>query len=145
MFSILLQRYNIILRPPRIRSKKELPPVLPLGTNRRGISQGSPKRALETASVSHDEEHQHAVISFADGAKVSLRSSASQPDRQEIANKTLILLQRYEEIDIMSIQPVGMSGLLFTKQAIQELLGSTVAFLQLMFLAELLEGFLILC
>ena len=54
-------------------------------------------------------------------------------------------LQRYEEIDIMSIQPVGMSGLLFTKQAIQELLGSTVAFLQLMILAELLEGFLILC
>ena len=40
----------------------------------------------------------------------------------------------------MSIQPVGMSGLLFTKQAIQELLGSTVAFLQLMILAELLEG-----
>ena len=30
----------------------------------------SPKRAMETASVSHDEEHQHAVISFADGAKV---------------------------------------------------------------------------
>ena len=57
----------------------------------------------------------------------------------------LFLLQRYEEIDIMSIQPVGMSGLLFTKQAIQELLGSTVAFLQLMILAELLEGFLILC
>ena len=25
---------------------------------------------METASVSHDEEHQHAVISFADGAKV---------------------------------------------------------------------------
>jgi len=48
----------------------------------------SQKRAMETASVSHDEEHQHAVISFADGAKVSLRSSASQPDRQEIANKT---------------------------------------------------------
>ena len=30
----------------------------------------SQKRAMETASVSHDEEHQHAVISFADGAKV---------------------------------------------------------------------------
>ena len=58
----------------------------------------SRKRATETASVSHDEEHQHAVISFADGAKVSLRSSASQPDRQEIANKTLILLQRYNKI-----------------------------------------------
>ena len=28
------------------------------------------KRAMETASVSQDEEHQHAVISFADGAKV---------------------------------------------------------------------------
>ena len=25
---------------------------------------------METASVSHDEEHQHAVISFADGAKL---------------------------------------------------------------------------
>lgn len=25
---------------------------------------------METASVSHDEEHQHAVIFFADGAKV---------------------------------------------------------------------------
>ena len=30
----------------------------------------SPKRAMETGSVSHDEGHQHAVISFADGAKI---------------------------------------------------------------------------
>ena len=36
-----LQRYNKILRRPRIRSKKELPPVLPLGTNRRGISKAA--------------------------------------------------------------------------------------------------------
>jgi len=29
---------------------------------------------METASVSHDEEHQHAVISFADGAKVQQKA-----------------------------------------------------------------------
>jgi len=29
---------------------------------------------METASVSHDEEHQHAVISFADGAKVQQKN-----------------------------------------------------------------------
>ena len=44
---------------------------------------------METASVSHDEEHQHAVISFADGAKVSLRSSASRYVRQEITKQDL--------------------------------------------------------
>lgn len=58
-------------------------------------------------------------------------------------NKNLILHQLF--IDISSIQPVSMSGLLFLQQAVQELLGSTVAFLQLMILAELLEGFLVLC
>ncbi|MBR6492196.1 MAG: hypothetical protein IKT02_07720 [Bacteroidales bacterium] len=35
----------------------------------REMSSGQ-KRAMETASVSQDEEHQHAVISFADGAKI---------------------------------------------------------------------------
>ena len=38
----------------------------------REMSSGQ-KRAMETASVSQDEEHQHAVISFADGAKVQRR------------------------------------------------------------------------
>ena len=33
----------------------------------RVANSSSQKRAMETASVSHDEEHQHAVISFADG------------------------------------------------------------------------------
>lgn len=38
----------------------------------------SQKRAMETASVSHDEEHQHAVISFADGAKVQQNSEITK-------------------------------------------------------------------
>ena len=33
---------------------------------------------METASVSHDEEHQHAVISFADGAKVQQNSETTK-------------------------------------------------------------------
>ena len=33
---------------------------------------------METASVSHDEEHQHAVISFADGAKISNNSDIAK-------------------------------------------------------------------
>ena len=38
----------------------------------------SQKRAMETASVSHDEKHQHAVISFADGAKVQQNSETTK-------------------------------------------------------------------
>lgn len=44
----------------------------------RVANSSSPKRALETASVSHDEEHQHAVISFADGAKVQQNSEITK-------------------------------------------------------------------
>jgi len=33
---------------------------------------------METASVSHDEEHQHAVISFADGAKIQQNSEITK-------------------------------------------------------------------
>lgn len=36
---------------------------------------------METASVSHDEEHQHAVISFADGAKVQQNSETTKEKR----------------------------------------------------------------
>ncbi len=36
---------------------------------------------METASVSHDEEHQHAVISFADGAKVRIFTDAAKYPR----------------------------------------------------------------
>jgi len=41
----------------------------------------SQKRAMETASVSHDEEHQHAVISFADAAKVRRKSEVTKEKR----------------------------------------------------------------
>ncbi len=43
----------------------------------------SQKRAMETASVSHDEEHQHAVISFADGAKVQQNSETTKDKEQK--------------------------------------------------------------
>ena len=36
---------------------------------------------METASVSHDEEHQHAVISFADAAKVQRKSEVTKEKR----------------------------------------------------------------
>ena len=45
------------------------------------------KRAMETASVSHDEEHQHAVISFADGAKVQQISETAK----DLAKKNCLL------------------------------------------------------
>ena len=40
---------------------------------------------METASVSHDEEHQHAVISFADGAKVRRKSETTKDKGQKRA------------------------------------------------------------
>lgn len=41
---------------------------------------------METASVSHDEEHQHAVISFADGAKVrnNLETTKDKEQKKEL-------------------------------------------------------------
>ena len=42
------------------------------------------KRAMETASVSHDEEHQHAVISFANAAKVRRKSEVTKEKRNII-------------------------------------------------------------
>ena len=45
------------------------------------------KRAMETASVSHDEEHQHAVISFADGAKVQQNFETTK----DLAKKNCLL------------------------------------------------------
>ena len=52
----MLQNYKIILRPPRIRSKKkELPPVTPLGTNRRGISKAAHGVALLSELSSTEE------------------------------------------------------------------------------------------
>ena len=50
------------------------------------------KRAMETASVSHDEEHQHAVISFADGAKVRRKSVFSNNSRNYLSDQ-----QKYTE------------------------------------------------
>jgi len=38
---------------------------------------------METASVSHDEEHQHADISFADGAKVQQNSETTKDKEQK--------------------------------------------------------------
>ena len=46
------------------------------------------KRAMETASVSHDEEHQHAVISFANGAKVQQNFETAK----DLAKKNCLLL-----------------------------------------------------
>ena len=85
----LLQRYNKILRPPRIRSKKK-------NCHRRTTehepnrvaNSSSQKRAMETASVSHDEEHQHAVISFANGAKVQQNFETAK----DLAKKNCLLL-----------------------------------------------------
>jgi len=48
------------------------------------------KRALETVVPGDGSPFKATAVSSVDGAKVSLRSSASQPVRQEIANKTLI-------------------------------------------------------
>ena len=47
----------------------------------------SPKRAMETASVSHDEEHQHAVISFADGAKVRKNLETLAEKLENVSNQ----------------------------------------------------------
>ena len=47
---------------------------------------------METASVSHDEEHQHAVISFADGAKVRRKSVFSNNSRNYLSDQ-----QKYTE------------------------------------------------
>ena len=46
------------------------------------------KRAMETASVTQDEEHQHAVISFADGAKVGNYSETETPSSAETVGST---------------------------------------------------------
>ena len=54
----------------------------------RVANSSSRKRAMETASVSHDEEHQHAVISFADGAKVQQNSETTK----DLAKKNCLLL-----------------------------------------------------
>ena len=47
----------------------------------------SQKRAMETASVSHDEEHQHAVISFADGAKVRKNLETLAEKLENVSNQ----------------------------------------------------------
>ena len=61
-----------------------VPPIEqhPLQIRQRPVQKAqSQKRAMETASVSHDEEHQHAVISFADGAKVRRKSEVTKEKR----------------------------------------------------------------
>ena len=59
----------------------------------------SRKRAMETASVSHDEEHQHAVISFADGAKLQQNSETTK----DLAKKHCKNINYFlPKIDIMS-------------------------------------------
>ena len=42
---------------------------------------------METASVSQDEEHQHAVISFADGAKVLKKLDNLTKDLKNLSNR----------------------------------------------------------
>ena len=42
---------------------------------------------METASVSHDEEHQHAVISFADGAKVRKNLETLAEKLENVSNQ----------------------------------------------------------
>ena len=50
------------------------------------LSKGQ-KRARETASVSLDEEHQHAVISFADGAKVRNNLETLAENLEKVSNQ----------------------------------------------------------
>lgn len=44
----------------------------------------SKKRAMETASVSRNEEHHHAVISVADGAKIQTNSETDKDSEEKI-------------------------------------------------------------
>ena len=53
----------------------------------------SKKRAMETASVSQDEEHQHAVISFADGAKVRNNLETLAENLQKVSNQRKNFIQ----------------------------------------------------
>ena len=65
--------------PNGTESKKSTATVESQNTNLIArANSSSRKRAMETASVSHDEEHQHAVISFADGAKVQQNSETTK-------------------------------------------------------------------
>lgn len=54
------------------------------------------KRAMETASVSRNEEHHHAVISVADGAKIQTNSETNKEFREKIN------LHKVEESDFYS-------------------------------------------
>jgi hypothetical protein len=55
---------------------------------------------METASVSHDEEHQHAVISFADGAKVQQNFETAK----DLAKKNCLLSYHSELIAGASVK-----------------------------------------
>jgi len=55
---------------------------------------------METASVSHDEEHQHAVISFADGAKIQQNSETTK----DLAKKNCLLSYHSALIAVASVK-----------------------------------------
>lgn len=48
---------------------------------------------METASVSQDEEHQHAVISFADGAKVRNNLGTLAEKLEKVSNQRKNFIQ----------------------------------------------------
>ncbi len=56
------------------------------------LSRGK-KRAMETASVSQDEEHQHAVISFADGAKIRNNLETLAKNLEKVSNQRKNFIQ----------------------------------------------------